>query len=379
MRIALNATNIFHSAEVCGVGQYVFNLLNGFTQLGFLDAFRFIANSEVAKVISRRFPEAFITSAPYPPFLDRFGWKDHFFRQLAIERRSVPSFFRREKADLLFHPFMAQHLFVSKAIRTVVTTHDLYLRRFPEQLSKKYYLMLDRSYRKTLLGATRIVTPSHFVKNDILTYYPEVSKEKITVIPNPIEIQTDQKAPFSVPEPYILSVNAFRYHKNLITLIKAFERIHSQIAHSLVLTGPTIPSISTEISRYIEEKRIPKIIITGYISDAQRNFLYQNATLFVSPSLCEGFGITPIEATLFGVPVITTRETSIPEVTQNLLHYYEPATDAIRLADKILEVLREEPDPVRMQSIQETFRNAYSPSTVARRYWECFQNTLAAD
>jgi glycosyltransferase involved in cell wall biosynthesis len=95
--------------------------------------------------------------------------------------------------------------------------------------------------------------------------------------------------------------------------------------------------------------------------------------------LCEGFGITPIEAALFGVPVITTRETSIPEVTQNLLHYYEPATDAIRLAEKILEVLREEPDPVRMQSIQETFRNAYSPSTVARRYWECFQNTLEAD
>ncbi|HQN23066.1 MAG TPA: glycosyltransferase [Thermotogota bacterium] len=62
---------------------------------------------------------------------------------------------------------------------------------------------------------------------------------------------------------------------------------------------------------------MPKVFITGYLSDTQRNTLYQNAALFVSPSLCEGFGITPIEAALFGVPVITTRETSIPEATQN--------------------------------------------------------------
>lgn len=115
------------------------------------------------------------------------------------------------------------------------------------------------------------------------------------------------------------------------------------------------------------------------MSDTQRNTLYQNAALFVSPSLCEGFGITPIEAALFGVPVITTRETSIPEATQNLLHYYEPAIDDTRLAEKILDVLQKEPDPDRMRSNQETFRKAYSPLTIARQYWDCFLKTLEVD
>jgi len=379
VNIAMNATNIFRSAEVCGVGQYAISLLTGFDQIGRLGHFRIIGNPEVGKVFERHFPKLYSKTAPYPPLLDRFRWKDGFFRQLYIERRSVPSFNRQEKADILFHPFMAQNLSVSKSSRTVVTAHDLFLRRFPDQLSKKYFHMLDRSYRKTLLGATRIVTPSQFVKKDILDFYPEVPNEKITVIPNPIVVNAEEKTPFPVPSPYLLSVNAIRYHKNLITLIKAFERIHRQIEHSLVLTGPAIPSISNGIARYIEEKKIPKVFFTGYVSDAQRNYLYQNAALFVSPSLCEGFGITPIEAALFGIPVITTRETSIPEVTQNLLHYYEPATDEIRLAEKILEVIQEHPNPDRMLSIQATFRKAYSPSTIAQLYWECFRQTLEVD
>lgn len=379
MRIALNATNIFRSEEVCGVGQYVINLLNGFDQMGCLDCFRIIVNPEVRKVFERELPGLRAKNAPYPAFLDRLRWKDGFFRQLYIERRSVPSFHRQEKADILFHPFMAQSVSVSKPSRTVVTAHDLFLRRFPDQLSKRYYHMLDHSYRMTLLGATRIVTPSQFVKNDILNYYPEVPGEKITVIPNPVAINLTETTPYNLPTPYILSVNAIRYHKNLITLIKAFERIYRLIDHSLVLAGPAIKSVSNGIAQYIEEKKIPKIFITGYLSDTQRNTLYQNVALFVSPSLCEGFGITPIEAALFGVPVITTRETSIPEATQNLLHYYEPATDDTRLSEKILDVLQKEPDPDRMRSIQETFRKAYSPLTIARQYWDCFLKTLEVD
>jgi glycosyltransferase involved in cell wall biosynthesis len=379
LNIALNATNVFYYPQICGVGQYVINLLEGFGQIGHLDRFRLIVNSETAKEFIIRFPDANIINASYPVIFDRFRWKEHFFRQKYVERRSVPRLHNQLRTDLLFHPFLGQDIYVSKSVKSVVVVHDLFLKRFPEQLSKKYYAYLDKSYQETLIGVTHIVTPSEFVKRDILNYYPTIPDNKISPIPNPVIVREAEYETYQIGTPYILSVNALRYHKNLITLLKAFERIYKQIEHSLVLTGPIIRGVSEQFAKYIEEKNIKKIIITGYISNAQRNYLYKNAALFVSPSLHEGFGITPVEAALFDIPVITTRETSIPEVTKNLLNYYEPATDDERLAEKILEVLKKGPDPSLSQKIKTIFRNAYSPASIAQQYWKCFQKITGGD
>jgi glycosyltransferase involved in cell wall biosynthesis len=379
LNISLNATNVFYSSRVCGVGQYVINLLEGFKQIGYLDRFQLIVNSEARKELLKSFPEANIINASYPGIFDRFRWKEHFFRQKYIERRSVPRIHNRVQTDLLFHPFLGQDIYISKSVKSVVVVHDLFLKHFPEQLSKKYYTYLDNSYQETLTGATHIVTPSEFVKRDILKFYPLIPDNKISPIPNPVIVREGEYETYQIETPYILSVNALRYHKNLITLLKAFERIYKQIKHSLVLTGPIIRGVSEQFARYIEEKNIKNIIITGYTSNAQRNFLYKNAALFVSPSLHEGFGITPVEAALFGIPVITTRETSIPEVTKNLLNYYEPATDDERLAEKIMEVLKNGQDPTHSQNVKAVFRNAYSPANIAQEYWKCFIRITGGD
>ena len=371
--ITLNATNLFDNPEVCGIGHYVINLLVGMQEIDRLNHFRLVANPEAEKVFSHRFPDACVIGVTYPTALRHIRWKEGFFRHLYFERRSVPKIHKRGRSDLLFHPHIAQSVYTSKSTKTVVMVHDLYLKHFPNELSKRYLAYLDATYRKTLQNADHIITPSLFVKQDILTHYPKIPDHKITPIHNPIVVRQTDISEVSIDKPYILSVNTIRFHKNLMTLIKAFEQIHGKIGHSLVLTGPVIPKEISQIQAYINEKRIPRIVVTGYVTDAQRNYLYQNASLFVSPSLHEGFGITPVEAALFEIPVLTTRETSIPEVTRNLLHYYEPATDHHQLALKIREVLGQDSDRMKLKEIREEFQNAYAASTIAQQYWDCFE------
>ncbi len=376
MKITLNATNLFDKPEVCGIGQYVINLLLGMQEIDRLSHFRIVAHSEAEKVFSHRFPDACVIKVSDPKALRTIRWKEGFFRHLYYERRSVPRVHKRGRSDLLFHPSIAQSVWTSKSTKTVVMVHDLFLKHFPNALSKLYRAYLDATYRKTLLNADHIITPSHFVKQDILTHYPKIPDQKVTPIHNPIVVRLSDISEIPIDNPYILSVNALRFHKNLMTLIKAFEQIQDKIDHSLVLTGPVIQKETNLVQTYIKEKKIPRVVVTGYVSDAQRNYLYQNASLFVSPSLHEGFGITPVEAALFEVPVLTTRETCIPEITRNLLHYYEPATDHHQLARKIMEVLGRDCDRKNLQAIRDEFQTAYSASSIAQQYWDCFQRVV---
>ncbi len=116
--------------------------------------------------------------------------------------------------------------------------------------------------------------------------------------------------------------------------------------------------------------------MTGYLSDEHRNYLYRNADLFVSPSLHEGFGMTPVEAALFETPVLTTRETSIPEVTRNMVNYYEPAEDPNVLAARILNLLENRPPKSELRRIKKTMAQEYDPERIAALYFSMFEHLI---
>jgi len=141
---------------------------------------------------------------------------------------------------------------------------------------------------------------------------------------------------------YVLSVCTLEPRKNLARLVRAFfalveaERLDDV---RLVLTGPAgWKSHDFYDSLGARPRLRDRIILTGFIPDAELSALYSGAGLFVYPSLYEGFGLPALEAMQCGVPVVTSRTSSLPEVVGTDAITVDP-TDEDALAEAMFRVL----------------------------------------
>lgn len=129
-------------------------------------------------------------------------------------------------------------------------------------------------------------------------------------------------------KPYILYVGNDYPHKNLTRLKSAFERLKAGgLDYDLIL-------------------------ITKFVSEGELDNLYRNASLFVFPSLCEGFGLPPLEAMKRGVPVASSNAACLPEILGEAAIYFNPL-DINDMADKIKKALIDE--DLRKKLIQKGF------------------------
>ncbi|MBU2036827.1 glycosyltransferase family 4 protein, partial [Patescibacteria group bacterium] len=95
-----------------------------------------------------------------------------------------------------------------------------------------------------------------------------------------------------------------------------------------------------------------QLVFTGFVPDEELGVLYQNASAYVFPSLCEGFGLPPLEAMARGAPVVSSNATCLPEILGQAAHYFDAASPA-DMAAKISEVLTGE--TLRQQLIAQGF------------------------
>ncbi len=126
-------------------------------------------------------------------------------------------------------------------------------------------------------------------------------------------------------KPYLLYVgNAFP-HKNLEHLIKAFKTILSlEPSLELVLVGE-IDDFYKSFQTLCKEMGIEKnVIFAGRVSDRELKQLYQNALIYVFPSLCEGFGLPGLEAMKNGLPVVSSDSSCLPEIYGDAALYFNP-------------------------------------------------------
>jgi glycosyltransferase involved in cell wall biosynthesis len=376
MKIAVNLTYLMDGKQPEGTGQFALNLFKGLQSIGKLNkGFHLFVFDTFREKAARLFPE--VEVIPLAAMGDFFSMNKYrrFLTSLYIDRCLVPRFLKKDRYDLLYHPFNSVNSYISKKIPTLITMHDMFFKNHPGEHSTKYIKYLQYMYEGLVYKTNHIVVPSQFVRQDILKHYPGADPGKITVINNPVLVNCGVIKDFPVEKPYILCVNSIRNHKNLVTLLKAFQLIEDKIGHHLVLTGGK-GHIHINPEQYAAQKGIKKLIMTGYISDEHRNYLYRNADLFVSPSLHEGFGMTPVEAALFETPVLTTRETSIPEITKNMVNYYEPAEDPRALATRILDLLKSRPPKSELRHIKEIFAQEYEPEKIAKLYFYVFERQV---
>ncbi len=171
---------------------------------------------------------------------------------------------------------------------------------------------------------TEIVTVSNHSLNSLITYFPEISVNKIRlhILYSPSTSLERINIPVkSIDGEYYLIVSGNRWNKNALRAVIAFERL-IDLGYlkdkKLVITG-----VHNNSFRY-KFKHPNQIIFKGYVKDNGLESLYKYCELFIFPSLNEGFGYPPLEAMKYGRPVIASAVTSIPEVCGDAAMYFSP-------------------------------------------------------
>lgn len=252
------------------------------------------------------------------------------------------------KRVYLFPNYTTWPLAFSKSIAVV---YDLSFEFFPEYAEPNNQRFLSSQVKKTIKRASRVITISKNSQDEITSFY-KISASRTPIIYPGVDLSAFFKYPddavarvkarYAIWGKYILFVGNIEPRKNLKNLLLAYEMLPDSLRkeYSLLLVGAR-GWLDNEIFDIIERLRINGNFIqqpVGYVKDEDRAALFSGASLFVYPSLYEGFGIPPIEAMACGVPVITSDNSSLPEAVGDAA-IMVPAGATKKLAKSIQEVL----------------------------------------
>jgi glycosyltransferase involved in cell wall biosynthesis len=258
------------------------------------------------------------------------GWK-YLWTQIGLAAetwRKFPTRARKESSrpgranlDVLWVPAHTLPVLRKPGIQTVVTIHGLEYRWLPEYKNwlQRWYLPLSTFYAAK--NADRLIAVSEFTKQE-LQKETHISAKKIKVIHEGVELlhSRSEGRPHSGSvweryglehKKYILFVGTIQPRKNLVALIEAFS--HTDLGKLVIAGG--IGWMAKEVLRSPHKFGVEeRVIFTGRVGESELTTLYQGASVYVQPSLTEGFGLPVLEAMKNRVPVITSDGGALPEV-----------------------------------------------------------------
>lgn len=216
-------------------------------------------------------------------------------------------------------------------IPVIVVVHDLAYKYFPEAYSPKQISSFDHIFNNISQKAAGIIFVSQNTKLDFEKHFPNSNAMKRVIYQSIPEIKAisniDHKT-LSLPEKYILSVGRLEHRKNTVKLIEAYSFLrqkYQDFDHKLLLVGSRGYGYK-EVARAISASGqfSNDIVELGYASDSDLQNIYQQADVFVYPSLYEGFGIPILESFKAGTPVVCSNSSSLPEVGGEAVMFCDP-------------------------------------------------------
>ncbi|MEK7189560.1 MAG: glycosyltransferase family 1 protein, partial [Patescibacteria group bacterium] len=332
MRIGIDAR--FY-AEAGGLGRYTRELIGELEKIDAQNEYLIFVTpqgGELYQPSNARFKKIIVNIRWY-------SWQEQIWWPLIL---------RRQKIDLTH--FLHWNVPLVYRGTFFLTIHDLILLRFPNRrastLPAVFYWIKYLAHKLVLQSAARrarkIFVPSEFVKNDLIKRLG-VAAEKIIVTyegtgftchPRGSGDPASQSKCFNlgfpskdcsalgamlgmtISEPFLLYVGAAYPHKNLERLLEAFAILKNNWTGYLTLVLAGRPDYFYERLKHFACEKYPwlPIIFLGEVSDAELADLYQNASVFVFPSLSEGFGLPPLEAMAHGAPVLASNTSCLPEI-----------------------------------------------------------------
>ena len=221
--------------------------------------------------------------------------------------------------DLLHFPY--DSCIGMKRGKFVVTLHDAKPILFPSKSNRRNWkqMLKDMIAPNPLEKIDHVITVSECSRRDLMEQMG-IPEDRISVIHQGVDLEKFSPSTASSVKrfeftPYVLCVAGTDPTKNVKSLIEAFSKLPPEIRsqHYLVLVGDV--QKNKELQQCVQEHGITeRTVFTGVVSDSQLTEFYQHASVFVFPSLYEGFGLPVLEAMACGCPVITSNTSSLPEV-----------------------------------------------------------------
>jgi alpha-1,3-rhamnosyl/mannosyltransferase len=321
-----------------GIGRYVYNLAAGFAELTepsfHLSLICNASNTsyDFAKLMATSKNRIEIIATEIKPFSPAEQWQ-------------LPLLAKRHNFNLWHAPYYIRPYLMPCPV--ILTAYDLIGKIVPGVLpGKKARIAFEITTRLAFLSSQRIITLSHSAAEDITRLY-KVSPEKIRVIAPGIEpkfqplnkdLVRHLRQEMQLPEQYVLFTGTNKPHKNLNRLLEAFKLYLQRYPESsiqLVLAGREDPRYSPEIRAKVGELGLTgRVLFMGNVSDTQLVTLYNCATLYIQPSLYEGFGLPVLEAQACGLPIICSNRGSLPEAAGKNVPLFDPY-NPLDIANKI--------------------------------------------
>jgi glycosyltransferase involved in cell wall biosynthesis len=256
------------------------------------------------------------------------------FRYLEKKRTIPANFLKFNNSDIYFSTYNTIPLNVSflLKLRKAIIIHDMIPIMHPEYFYDYENRQILEIIIKSISDNDIVICVSKSTKRDFLDYRPSFNPDNVFVSHlagavcfrpiSSIKQVKSVKEKYNIPDHknYFLSVGTIEPRKNIGLLISAYERLlktlHENELPLLILTGEIGWKVQILLDKINSiNKDFPNsIILTGFVTDEELSVLYSSTSAFVYPSLYEGFGLPPLEAMQCGAPVITSNNSSLPEV-----------------------------------------------------------------
>lgn len=357
----------------CGAKEVLLNLCHAWEELGLSKNIIFFAfKGQVSDQIKAICPSATVVEVEETKYSST-----KIINVTMVQTAIFHKMYRKYQLDAILFVMSGVGL-MGYNVPVAVIPHDIQPVSHPENFLSKYpNLELSCNkwfYRNDFRKVSKIIAISDYDKSEISEFFPKFS-DKIHRIYDPIRFDTS-KTICATKDKSIIATNIQYEHKNIITLIKAFEIFAANHDdYKLYLIGRKSDYVNNKLVPYVNEHGLSeKVVFTGFISREELEQKWRNAAVYVNPSKYEGFGMTAVESVLMGAPTVLASLPVNIEVTENMCNYYGDATDYKSLANCLEATISESLSFDELQRRRDVLLEKYLYLNIGKKYWDTITN-----